>query len=371
MEGSGSDFVNHFSIIRDPRIDRTKRHPLQTILFAAICAVISGAEHWVEMEQFAKEKQAWLSQYVDFPHGIPSHDTFGRVFALLNSKEFQRGFLNWTRVIHTKTQGEVIAIDGKTIRRSHDRSHGKEALHLVHAWASENHVLLGEVETDTKSNEITAIPKLLKMLDVKGCIVTIDAMGCQKTIAAEIIQQGGDYVLALKGNQETLHEEVKLYWKDETLKQEAVIHETVEKGHGRIEKRTYRITSDIEWMDAKSEWTNLKSIGMVESERIIREQSSTEQRYYLTSLEANAEEFARAVRAHWGVENGLHWVLDICFREDECRVRQGHAAENFALLRRMALNLLKTDKASKIGIKARRLKAGWSTRYLESVLRRN
>jgi len=371
MEGNDGDFINYFSIIRDPRIDRTKRHPLQTILFTAICAVISGAEHWVEMEQFAKEKQAWLSQYVDFPHGIPSHDTFGRVFALLNSKEFQRGFLNWTEVIHTKTEGEVIAIDGKTIRRSHDRSNGKEALHLVHAWASENHVLLGEIETDTKSNEITAIPKLLKLLDVKGCIVTIDAMGCQKKIAAEIIQQGGDYVLALKGNQETLHEEVKLYWKDETLKQEAAVYETVEKDHGRIEKRTYRITSDIDWMDAKSEWTNLKSIGMVESERIIAEQSGTEQRYYLTSLEANAEEFARAVRAHWGVENGLHWVLDICFREDECRVRQGHAAENFALLRRMALNLLKTDKTSKVGIKARRLKAGWSTRYLESVLRRN
>ena len=371
MAQDANDFITHFSIIRDPRMDRTKRHPLNTIVFTALCAVIAGAEHWTEVAQFAKEKQAWLSQYVDFPHGIPSHDTYGRFFALLNPKEFDKCFLSWVRSIYKKSQGEVIALDGKTVRRSHDRTNAKEALHLVHAWSSENHMLLGQVETDTKSNEITAIPKLLKMLDLKGCIVTIDAMGCQKTIAGEITGQGGDYAFSLKGNQETIHEEVKLYWQDEKLKQEADHYETVEKGHGRMEKRSYRITSDIEWMDAKPDWAKLKSIGMVESERTIGEESSIECRFYLTSLDADAKEFARAVREHWGVENGLHYVLDISFREDECRVRQGHAAQNFALLRRLALNLLKRDRTSKVGIKARRLKAGWSTHYLESVLRRN
>lgn len=368
MGEDASDFISHFSIIRDPRIDRTKRHPLNTIVFTAICAVIAGAEHWTEVEQFAREKQAWLSQYVDFPNGIASHDTYGRFFALLSPKEFNKSFLSWVRSIHKKSQREVIALDGKTVRRSHDRTNAKEALHLVHAWASENHMLLGQMETDTKSNEITAIPKLLEMLDVKGCIVTIDAMGCQKTIAKEITRQGGDYVFSLKGNQESLHDEVKLYWQDETLKQEADHYETVEKGHGRIEKRSYWVTSDIEWMDVKSQWAKFKSIGMVESERIIGEESSVERRCYLTSLDADAKEFARAVRGHWGVENGLHWVLDISFREDECRVRQGHAAQNFALLRRIALNLLKQDKTAKVGVKARRLKAGWSHEYLERIL---
>jgi predicted transposase YbfD/YdcC len=368
MEEDASDFISHFSIIRDPRIERQKKHPLKTILFTAICAVTAGAEHWTEMEQFAREKQEWLSQYVDFPNGIPSHDTFGRVFAVLNPREFDKSFLSWVRSVHKKTQGEIIAIDGKTARRSHDRSNGKDPLHLVHAWSSENHLLLGQMETDTKSNEITAIPKLLKMLDLKGLTVTIDAMGCQKTIAKEISKQGGNYVFSLKGNQETIHEEVKLYWQDEQLKQEADHYETVEKGHGRIEKRNYWVTSDTAWMDAKPEWANLKSIGMVESERTIGEESSVERRCYLTSLGANAKEFARAVREHWGVENGLHYVLDISFREDECRVRRGHAAQNFALLRRLVLNLLKRDKEAKVGVKARRLKAGWSNAYLERVL---
>ena len=368
MQGEASDFISHFSIIRDPRMDRTQRHPLNTIVFTALCAVIAGAEHWTEVAQFAKDKQTWFSEYVDFPNGIPSHDTYGRFFALLSPREFDKGFLSWVRSIHKKTQGEVIALDGKTARRSHDRKNAKEALHLVHAWASENHMLLGQVETDTKSNEITAIPKLLKMLDLKGSIVTIDAMGCQKTIAKEITEQGGDYVFSLKGNQETIHEEVKLYWQDETLKQEADHYETVEKDHGRIEKRGYWITSDTEWMDAKPEWAKLKSIGRVESERTIGEESRVEQRCYLTSLDANAKEFARAVRGHWGVENGLHYVLDISFREDECRVRQRHAAQNFALLRRLALNLLKRDKAAKLGVKTRRLRAGWSHEYLERIL---
>jgi predicted transposase YbfD/YdcC len=368
MEAGANDFISHFNIIRDPRIDRTKRHPLNAIVFTAICAVVSGAEHWTEVEQFAKEKQDWLSQYVDFPHGIPSHDTYGRFFAVLNPKEFDKSFLSWVQSIHKKSQGEVIALDGKTLRRSHDRTNAKEALHLVHAWASENHMLLGQVATDTKSNEITAIPKLLKMLDVKGCIVTIDAMGCQKKIAKQITDQGGDYVFSLKGNQETIHDEVNLYWQDEQLKEEADHYETVEKGHGRIEKRTYSITSDTNWMEVKPKWANLKSIGMVESERTIGEETSVEQRCYLTSLNADAKEFARAVRGHWGVENGLHWTLDIAFREDECRVRQGHAAQNFALLKRLALNLLKRDKTAKVGVKARRLKAGWSSTYLEKIL---
>lgn len=371
MEETAGGFFNYFKVIRDPRVERTKKHRLESLLFIAVCGVVCGAESWTEIQEFGEEKREWLSRYVDLTHGIPSHDTFGRVFALLDSKKFQESFLEWIESVHQKTQGRIVAIDGKSLRRSHDRAKDKEALHLVHAWASENHMLLGEVKTDVKSNEITAIPELLKLLDLHGAIVTIDAMGTQREIVGDIVSKGGDYVIALKGNQRVFHEEVKQYWEDSELRKQADYYKTTEKDHGRLEERCYWSTEDLSWFQDKSQWTGLCSIGCVESKRTIQGETSLERRYYLSSLKQDAKELARAVRAHWAIENNLHWVLDVVFREDESRVRIGHAAENFALLRRMALQLLKRDTISKVGLKARRLKAGWSNAYLESVLFRN
>ena len=362
------DFFSHFQIVRDPRIERTKKHPLESILFIAICGVICGADSWIEIAQFGEDKEEWLRRYVELPHGIPSHDTFGRVFALVDPEEFQTCFLSWIRSFYRQTSREVIAIDGKTLRRSHDRSNGVEALHLVHAWASENHLMLGAVKTEGDSNEIPAIPKLLKLLDLKGAIVTLDAMGTQTEIAHKIVEKKADYVMALKGNQGLLHEDVQTYWADEKLRQAADCYEVVEKGHGRIEQRRYWMTTDVDWLEPKADWSGLRSIGMVEAQRTIEGQTTMERRYYLSSLKADARELAKAIRSHWTIENGLHWVLDIAFREDECRVRIGHAAQNFALLRRIAVNLLKKDTATKVGIKAKRLKAGWGSAYLEKIL---
>lgn len=362
------NFFSHFQIVRDPRIERTKKHPLESILFIAMCGVICGADSWIEIEQFGEDKEEWLRRYIELPHGIPSHDTFGRVFALLDPEEFQKCFLSWIRSIYQRTCREVIAIDGKTLRRSHDRHNGIEALHLVQAWASENHLMLGAVRTEEGSNEIPAIPKLLKLLELKGAIVTLDAMGTQQEIAREIVERKADYVMALKGNQGLLHEDVKTYWADEKLQHKADCYKVVEKGHGRIEQRTYWMTTDVDWLEPKGQWRGLRSIGMVEAQRTVGEQTTTERRYYLSSLKADARELAKAVRSHWTIENSLHWVLDIAFREDECRVRQGYAAENFALLRRLAVNLLKKETAAKVGIKAKRLKAGWGSAYLEKVL---
>jgi predicted transposase YbfD/YdcC len=371
MEINANEFLKHFSVIRDPRRDRSKKHPLETILFIAICAVICGAEGWEQIEAYGKEKEEWLRQYVDLTHGIPSHDTIARVFALMNPKEFGEGFLSWIQTLYQKTQREIIAIDGKSSRRSHNRKNGQNPLHLVSAWASENGISLGQVKTEDKSNEITVIPKLLKTLALKGCIVTIDAMGAQKKITQQIEKQKGDYVVSLKGNHELLHEDIKTYWEDPKLPDsEYQSYQTVEKGHGRIEEREYRISSEIDWLAPKKEWAGFKSIGMVEAKRTVDGSVSIERRYYLTSLQTNVKEFARAVRAHWGIENSCHWVLDFTFREDESRIRVGHAAENFSLLRRIALNTLKKDKASKGSVKAKRLKTGWNNNYLAAVLAR-
>lgn len=363
----GGSLFEYIRIIPDPR-ESNRKHRLETILFIAMCGVICGAESWVDLERFGELKQEWLAKYVDLSNGVPSHDTFGRVFALLDPGAFQESFLKWVEQISQNTKGRVIAIDGKSLRRSHDRSRGKDVLHLVHAWASENHLLLGEIQTDQKSNEITAIPKLLKLLELRGAIVTLDAMGTQKKITRQIVQKKADYVIALKGNHEILHEEVKLYWQDKELRKEADFFETIEKGHGRIECRRYWITSDLYWLADKAKWAGLKSIGCVESERSIQNKTSIQRRYYLSSLEANAKELARAIRAHWSIENNLHWVLDVVFREDESRVRTGHAAQNFALLRRMALAMIKSEKTSKSSIKGKRLSAGWNHDYLEKIL---
>lgn len=373
----GSTITEHFATLADPRVERTKEHQLLALLTIALCAIISGADEWVAMEEYGKAKRAWFDTFLDLPSGIPSHDTFGRVFAALDPDQFQRCFLAWIQSAVTLTDGEVIACDGKMVRRSHDRGAGKAAIHMVSAWASANRLVLGQVAVDEKSNEITALPALLALLMLKGCIVTIDAMGCQTAIARTIIDREADYVLALKENHATLyHEVVHLFADAEATGFADYDHdaaETMDGGHGRVEVRRYRTISDPATMahvDPAGEWAGLRSIGMVEAERREKGGAGTgtrERRYYLTSL-TDAATFGRAVRGHWGIENGLHWVLDIAFREDESRARAGASAANLVVLRHIALNLLKKEATAKVGIKNKRLKAGWDEHYLLKVI---
>ena len=369
MQRSAKNFVSHFSVIRDPRIERNKLHKLEDILFIAVCAVLSGVESWEGMEEFGKARQEWFKKYIPLAEGIPSHDTFGRLFAQLAPQEFEKSFSSWIQGVYQKAEGEVIAIDGKTVRGSRHGSMGQSPLHLVSAWASANHLWLGQVETEEKSNEIEAIPRLLKILDLKGCIVTIDAMGCQTEIAKEIQDRGADYVLALKGNQGTLHEDVKQYWEDPQLPEEEYQqYETTDKGHGRLEIRKYRVSDQIQWLEPRKDWKGLRSIVEVESQRQIGEQNTVERRYYLTSLKADAKEVAKAVRSHWEIENKAHWCLDVTFGEDQSTVRIKQAAQNFALLRRLAMNMLRKETSVKKSLNMKRHLAAWKPEYLELVL---
>lgn len=366
-----------FEGLDDPRIERTKLHQLLDIITIAICAVICGADDWSEIELFGHAKRPFFESFLPLPNGIPSHDTFNRVFARLNPEQFQRCFLAWVQELVRATSGQVkgvVAIDGKRVCGSRDTPNGKGAIQMVSAWARDNGMVLGQVKVDDKSNEITAIPTLLSLLDLEGCIVTIDAMGCQKEIAAAITDGGGDYVLALKGNHSVLHEDVITTFNEGMATQFKGIshqtHQTVEKGHGRIERRRYFLVDDplyMRYLDQQEKWPGLCSIGMVEAEREIDGVISKERRYYLCSVNS-VREFAHAARGHWGIENALHWVLDVAFREDHNRTRSDHSAHNFAILRHIALNLLKAEKSVKVGVKGKRLNCGWDHDYLFKVL---
>lgn len=361
-----SNFIEHFSSIKDPRIDRSKKHKLIDIFLIAVIGTLCGAEGWEDIQLVAEEKEDWLRQFIELPNGIPSHDTISRVFARINPKVFEDSFISWMKDVVELTNGEIVAIDGKKLRRSFDKSSDKAAIHMVSAWARDNGVVLGQVKVNDKSNEITAIPELLDTLEISGCIVTIDAMGCQKDIAQKILNQNADYVLALKGNQGNILESVQEHF-DTTPPRDSKTHITVDNDHGRLETREYYVDR-INAVANLEQWPGIKSIAMVVSTREIRGQQTTEARYYISSLDPDPQNIARAIRGHWGIENSLHWVLDMNFNEDRNRIRNGEASENMAVLRHVAINLLKTEKSFKGSLKKKKLKCCMSNKYLAKVL---
>jgi predicted transposase YbfD/YdcC len=361
--------------IDDPRREHQKFHSLFDILVISICAVICGAEHWTEIEEFGEAKREWFSTFLELENGIPSHDTFRRVFTLLDTIRLKELFIDWISSAVSLSKGSLVNIDGKNLCGSKDPSKGKKALNVVSARASEQSVVLGQVKCQEKSNEITAIPELLKILDLDGCIVTIDAIGCQRETVAQIVEKRADYVISLKGNQGTLHKESKDYldWAQRTGFREIKYDycSTLEKDHGRIEERRCWVTEEIGWLEEKDEWRNLKSVVLVEALReVIGQGKTVERRYFISSLEANAELALKCVRGRWAVENQLHWCLDIGFREDDCRVSEATSAENLATLRHIGLNLLKQETSCRLGIKSKRKKAGWDDSYLLKVLKK-
>ena len=370
-EGSSS-LIDHFTEIVDPRIERNRKHNLLDIIVLTVCAVISGAETWEDIEDYGRYKEEWLARFLPLPNGIPSHDTIRRLFIRLDSDELQRCFLSWVSAVRGQTEGDVVAIDGKTLRRSGEQASGQSPLHMVSAWAAADGLVLGQRRTEAHSNEITAIPALLELLKIKGCVVTIDAEGLQREITEKIIAKKADYVIALKANQPTVYEEVKYYFSDvdgEDVNDDWVTtHRTVDKGHGRIEIREYYHCDVVAWLPELAAFAGVRSIGMVKATREIGEKRSTERRYYLSSLPMDAKRFAHAVRTHWSVENGLHWTLDMTFREDDSRMRTGYSAENFAMMRRIALSLVKRDTTSKRSLKRRRKICGYDNEYLERLL---
>jgi predicted transposase YbfD/YdcC len=373
--------IEHFEKLPDPRINRTKDHDLIDVLIIALCSLLCAAESFYDMEEFGKAKEDWFRTFLGLRNGIPSHDTFNRVFAALDPTKFLECFLAWTQSVRQAVGQEIVALDGKALRRAAGGDHAVK--YIVSAWAEDNGLVLGQLKVADKSNEITAVPRLLRVLELSGCIVTLDAMGCQRNIAKEIMEADADYVLALKGNQETVHQEVKMFL-DATLSERQgprlpgarlskaaatlAVSETVEKEHGRVETRRYYQSVQLDWFADRAKWEGLQSVGMVEAMREINGQRSVERRYYLSSLPLNVETFARAVRGHWGIENKLHWTMDVCFGEDQSRARTGYAAENLAALRRLALNLLKGEKTKKRSIRGKMLCASWNHPYLTRLL---
>lgn len=367
--------MEHFQDLEDPRRDRNKRHTLIDILVVTIIGVLCGAEGWEELELYGREKEAWLRKFLELPHGIPSHDTLRRVFLRLKPEELHRCFQHWVEALRGSPATDIVAIDGKTVRGSGDEAKRRGPLHLVSAWSRETRLVLGQVKTKEKSNEITAIPQLLDLLELKGCIVTIDAMGCQKSISEKIKKEKkAEYVFAVKENQPKLWEEIRWFFQDLDVEKDVqeglAEHEhTVDKDHGRLEIRDYYISEELDWLQPElADWTGIKSIGMVVSRRILKGKESMHKRYYLSSLPADAQQFAQAVRSHWGIENSLHWVLDVEFREDASRLRAESSPENMAILRKIALNLVRRDMSSKLSLHLRRRKAGLNNDYLEKLL---
>jgi len=371
-EPKSLSILNHFSSLSDPRIERNKLHPLENILTISICSIICGAEGWEDMELFDKSKKEWFESFLDLKNVIPGHDTFRRVLSSIDPIQFRECFSSWMNAVHEATQGEIIPIDGKTLRRSFDKATGKSAIHMVSAWSSQDHLVLGQIKVDDKSNEITAIPKLLDLLSIKGCIVTIDAMGCQKTIAAKIRKNEGDYVLALKGNQGSMHEEIIRQFdgaSDDLLNTRTDDHfQVTSADHGRIEVRDYWITSKIDWLTGKENWQDLNSVIITQNNFETGGKQTFERRYYITSLNSSAKIAGNAVRSHWSIENSLHWCLDVTFREDLSRIRKDHGPENLATLRHIGLNLLKKETSRKLSVRKQRLLASWENDYLVKII---
>lgn len=362
---------DHFQELTDPR-RREGTYPLINIVVIAVCAVIAGADDFVAIAEYGKKKQKWLEKFLDLEAGIPSHDRFNAVLAMLKPAEFEKCLLSWITALQEISDRQIVAIDGKTLRRSFDKASGKAAIHMVSAWATANQITLGQIATDEKSNEITAIPKLLEMLEIQGALITIDAMGCQTEIAETIVASGADYVLAVKGNQPTLHQGIINFFEDHLEDDFARVkvrrHQTTEKGHGRIEDRWYYICPVPDALPDRGRWKNLKAIGMTVNRTERDGKESISIRYYIVSKFLSGKRFAEAVRKHWGIENNLHWQLDVTFQEDQSRIRKGHADANFSSLRRIALSLLKNESTAKVGVKNKRLLAALDEDYLEKVL---
>jgi predicted transposase YbfD/YdcC len=363
---------DYFVVIEDTRDEKKRRHLLIDVMVIAITAVICGADGWTQVEAFGKAKEGWFRRFLELPNGIPSHDTFGRVFSVLSPEVFEARFREWVASVREVCGEDIIAIDGKSLRRSHCRKKGLGPLHMVSAWSAANGLVLAQQATEAKSNEITAIPKVLEMLELKGCIVTIDAMGCQKAIVKDIVAQGGDYALALKGNQSTLAQAVEELFIDADAADYAGwwmdSYETIDRSHGRVERRRYVTLTAVDKIPQAADWEKLNMVGMVQSERHVKDKTTAETRFYIGSIGGDAQRFAWAARNHWGIENGLHWCLDIAFREDESRIRDRQAANNLAVMRHIALNLLKKDTTIQGGIKTKRLVAGWDEDSLANLL---
>jgi predicted transposase YbfD/YdcC len=368
-----TSFFEHFANLKYPRIERSKEHLLKDIIAIAILAVLSGADGWVAIEAYGNAKYEWLKSFLELPNGIPSHDTFSRVFARIEPQQFQESFLSWVNAIVGKLEINAIAIDGKTMKQSYDRTNQQKALHIVTAWSSSHQLVLVQKKVDKKFNELTAIPELREMLEITESVITIDAMGCQKDITSLIIKKKGDYILALKSNQKLLYKAVKQWFKlaqESDLGREYNYHEQVEAGHHRVEKRQVWTVdvSELPPLHNQALWSGLKTVIMIVSERRLWNKTTTEARFYLSSLSSNAEKIAGAIRSHWGIKNSLHWTLDVTFCEDESRIRKQSSPENFALLRRLAINLLKQEKTFKQSLKMKRYRAAMDNNYLVKIL---
>jgi predicted transposase YbfD/YdcC len=361
-----------FGNLEDPRVERTRRHNLIDIVVISVLAVICGAESWEEIADFGCAQENWLRTFLLLPSGIPSHHTFRRVFAALDVAAFHQCFLSFTQALVGATDGKLIAIDGKTLRRSFSDNEERDARHIVSAWVGENHVVLGQIATEAKSNEITAIPKLLDMLDVRGATITIDAMGCQRKIVEKIAEKGAQYAIAVKDNQPTLRQEIESAFVTAAIAREDLpsgwIYQSSERAHGRTELRRVTVLDVHDRLSVTEDWTGLRSLACVETERTIGGKTSQETRFYISSHEPDAEVLAKAIRGHWGIENEQHWTLDMAFNEDRCRSRKKNGPENFALLRRFALNILKLDTSCKRSIRGKRMRAGWNREFLLGVI---